>query len=115
MLAGFDGRIPLALKPRTAFFIELTDDADEHLASLTARDRATLLDAVEEQLTHQPTLETTNRKRLRANPIAPWVLRVAHLRVYYEVRLKPPVVTVRAIGIKDRERVRIGGQEVDLT
>ena len=45
----------------------------------------------------------------------PWVLRVGHLRVYYEVRARPAVVTVRAIGIKERNCVRIGGEEVDLS
>lgn len=52
---------------------------------------------------------------MRTNPVAPWVLRVGHLRVYYEVRARPAVVTVRAIGIKERNRVRIGGEEVDLS
>jgi hypothetical protein len=43
-------------------------------------------------------------------------LRVGKLRVSYEVASEPdPLVTVRAIGIKDRNRVRIGGVEVDLS
>jgi hypothetical protein len=32
-----------------------------------------------------PTLETRNRKPMRPNPIAPWELRIGHLRVYFEV------------------------------
>jgi len=51
---------------------------------------------------------------LEENPVAPWVLRISHLRVYYKVSDNPPVVTVRAIGIKDRSRVLIGGQQVNL-
>ena len=48
---------------------------------------------------------------MRPNPIAPWELRVGELRVYYEVSEGPPaLVTVRAIGLKVRNRVRIGNQ-----
>ena len=51
----------------------------------TARQRAIVLDAVDEQLTHQPTVETRNRKPMRPNPLAPWELRIGVLRVYYDV------------------------------
>jgi len=59
--------------------IRFSDAAGEHLASLTARDRATLLDRIGRQLTHQPTVETRNRKRMdsdRRMLIAAWELRV---------------------------------------
>ena len=53
---------------------------------------------------------------MRPNPVAPWVLHAGHLRVYDDVRAgADPVVTVRAIGIKVRNRVTIGGEEVDLS
>ena len=43
--------------------------------------------------------------------ITPWELRVAHLRVYHEAREDPfALVTVRAIGIKVRNRLRIGNE-----
>jgi hypothetical protein len=52
---------------------------------------------------------------LRANPVAPYELRVGKLRVYYEVEEDPDrVVVVKAVGVKDRECVRIGGEEVEL-
>lgn len=99
-----------------AYRIRFTEQAGEHLADLRARDRATLMEAVEAQLTHQPTVVTRNRKRLRANPVAPWVLRVGDLRVYYEVSSPPErEVTIGAIGIKVRNRVTIGGEEVNLS
>jgi hypothetical protein len=38
------------------------------------------------------------------------------LRVYYDVTSEPdPLVTVRAVGIKDRNQVMIGGVQVDLS
>jgi hypothetical protein len=52
---------------------------------------------------------------MRPNPIAPWELRAGHLRVYFEVQEEPePVVLVLAVGVKDRNVVRIGGEEIVL-
>ena len=82
---------------------------------LTARQQRVVLDAVEEQLTHQPTTETKNRKPMRPNPVAPWELRTGNLRVYYDVQEKPErVVHVRGVGIKLRKRVRIGREVIEL-
>jgi hypothetical protein len=52
---------------------------------------------------------------MRPNPMAPWELRIGNLRVYYDVVDEPEAtVHVRAIGVKERNRVRIGGEVVDL-
>ena len=52
---------------------------------------------------------------MRPNPVAPWQLRVGTLRVYYDVEEKPEtVVYIRAVGIKARGRVSIGGEEIEL-
>lgn len=98
-----------------AFRIEYDPATEDHLAALTAREVATVLDTVPRQLAHQPTGVTRNRKPLRPNPLAPWELRVGDLRVYYDVQDHPePVVTIRAVGVKDRNRVRIAGREFPL-
>jgi mRNA-degrading endonuclease RelE of RelBE toxin-antitoxin system len=98
-----------------AYVIEFTPEADDHFERFTARERATLVDGLEKQLAHQPSVETRNRKPMRPNPIAPWELRVGHLRVYYEVSDDPAkVVTVRAIGTKVGNRVRIGDEWWEL-
>ena len=97
------------------YHIEYSPDAEDHLRSLTARQRAIALDAVDEQLVYQPTVETRNRKPMRPNLLAPWELRVGNLRVYYDVEEEPePVVYIRAVGIKERNRVRIGREVIDL-
>jgi len=93
-----------------AYEIEFTREADEHFKRFTARERSKLVDQLEKQLVYQPTVETRNRKPMRPNPVAPWELRVGHLRVYYEVSGDPGIVTVRAFGVKEGSRVRIGDQ-----
>lgn len=95
--------------------IEYSPDVEDHLRPLTARQQAIVLDTVDEQLTHQPTVETRNRKPMRPNPVAPWELRIGNLRVYYDVEEEPePVVYIRAIGVKEHKRVRIGKEVIEL-
>ncbi len=93
--------------------IEYTKETKGHLQALSARQRSIVLDAVEAHLAHQPAVQTRNRKRLRPNVLATWELRVGNLRVYYEViEGTARTVVVRAVGVKEREQVRIGGQQV---
>jgi mRNA-degrading endonuclease RelE of RelBE toxin-antitoxin system len=95
--------------------IEYSPETEEHLRVLTAREQSAVLDSVEEQLEHQPTVETRNRKPMRPNPVAPWELRIGDLRVYYDVRDEPErIVYIRAVGIKERNRVRIGKEVILL-
>lgn len=101
-----------------AYTIRFDDKTNDHFATLTARQRATVLETIERQLLHQPTVETRNRKRMQADKpgfIAPWELRVGgDLRVYYDVQDgSPDVVLVVAVGMKLRNRVRIGDLEIE--
>lgn len=85
------------------------------MRSLTARQQAIVFETVDEQLMYQPTVETKNRKPMRPNPLAPWELRIGDLRVYYDVEEEPEaVVYINAVGIKERNRVRIAGEVYDL-
>jgi mRNA-degrading endonuclease RelE of RelBE toxin-antitoxin system len=100
--------------------IDFADTAIDHLRALTARERSTVIDAIEDQLSHEPLVETRNRKLLRPNPIATWELRVGALRVFYDVAVTAtgpatlPVVRILAIGRKERDILRIGGKVVAL-
>jgi len=86
-----------------------------HFHALTTRQQLIVLDGVERQLKHQPLLETRNRKPMRPNPVAPWEMRLGNLRVYYEVEQERElVVRILAVGIKERARVRIGKEVIDL-
>ncbi|HUY36280.1 MAG TPA: type II toxin-antitoxin system RelE/ParE family toxin [Pirellulales bacterium] len=98
---------------RMVYRIEYSPASEEHLRVLNARQRTTVFDTVDEQLAHQPSVETRNRKSMRPNSIAPWEIRIGDLRVYYEVVDEPEKrVTILAVGRKDRSRVLIGGMEV---
>lgn len=51
--------------------IEYSPDAEDRLRALTARQQTIVLDTVDKQLVHEPTVETKNRKPMRPNPVAP--------------------------------------------
>jgi mRNA-degrading endonuclease RelE of RelBE toxin-antitoxin system len=98
-----------------AFEIEYSPAAEEHLRVLTARERSIVLDEVDMHLTHEPDVETRNRKPMRPNPVAPWELRIGALRVYYDIEHDPAKrVLIRAVGTKLRNAVRIGKKEIEL-
>ncbi|WP_141699389.1 type II toxin-antitoxin system RelE family toxin [Candidatus Thiosymbion oneisti] len=97
------------------YTIEYSPDAEDHLWPLMARQRSIVLDSVDSQLAHQPGVETRNRKPIRPNPVVPWELHIGDLRAYYDIVEEPEKrVLVRAVGIKIRSSVRIGGEEVQL-
>ncbi|MBI2907014.1 MAG: hypothetical protein HYX92_05100 [Chloroflexi bacterium] len=95
--------------------IEYSPDAEDHLRRLTAKEQRTVLDRVDKLLVHEPTTETRNRKPMRPNPVAPWELRIGNLRVYYDMEEDPEaVVSIRAVGVKMRNRVCIGTEVIEL-
>lgn len=97
-----------------AYSVVLSEPAYRHLDGLRRYDRARVLAAIRNQLSDRPTEESRNRKQLRANPLADWELRVQPFRVFYEVDPAARTVRVVAVGIKERDRLIIGGQEIAL-
>jgi hypothetical protein len=96
------------------YIIEYSPEAEEHLQRLTVRQRKIVFDTVDRQLLNQPNVETKNRKPMRPNPVAPWELRMGAC-AYYDVEEHPASkVVVAAVGVKERNRVRIGGEIIDL-
>jgi mRNA-degrading endonuclease RelE of RelBE toxin-antitoxin system len=85
------------------FAIEYAEGVIEDISELRAFERSQLLDQVEEQLKHQPTQETRNKKLLMGlkppwgeeRPV--WELRVGEYRIFYDVQEAQFMVTVRAI------------------
>jgi mRNA-degrading endonuclease RelE of RelBE toxin-antitoxin system len=99
-----------------AYTFEYSKDAIEHIRKLPADRRAAVMDQLEERLAHQPTVPARNRKPMDPDKklyVAPWELRLGDLRVYYAVEDEPKKVIVVAVGIKEREKLFIGGKEVE--
>jgi mRNA-degrading endonuclease RelE of RelBE toxin-antitoxin system len=102
-------------KSHHKYRVEYSPDTLDHFQFLTRFQQVTVLDMVEKKLPFLPDRESKNRKPMRPNPIAPWELRIGTLRVYYDIMEEPePVVYIRAIGIKDRNKIRIGNEVITL-
>ena len=94
--------------------IEFSADSERQLAELSARDRRMLLDSIETQLSHEPTVPTRHRKLLRSNPIAAWELRAGDFRVFYNVESERILVIVIAVGRKEHNQLTIDGKVIPL-
>ncbi len=83
--------------------IRLSESVEDELSGLRARDRRIILDAIERQLAHEPSVPTRNRKMLEKlippfEAVPPvWELRVGADRVFYDVDSPARAVYVRAI------------------
>lgn len=98
------------------FEIEFTKIAADHVRVYRKFEQQVIIEAVTEQLTHEPTVETRNRKRLGENELSDWELRVQKFRVFYDLIIeeKRRVVKIKAVGHKEHNKLLIGGKEVEL-
>ena len=104
---------------RPKFTLSFAPQAIEHLDLIEPKYHALLRRTIKEQLTHAPTEETRNWKPLdQPAPFeASWELRCGpdnRFRVFYDVDSSSREVQVLAVGVKDRNRLLIGGEEYDL-
>lgn len=98
-----------------AFSIIYSPEAVDHIRSLPKATQIFVVDQVDEQLPHEPKLPTRKRKLLRPNPIAPWELRLANIRIFYDVQDEPErLVKIAAVGIKRHNELWIGKEKIDL-
>jgi mRNA-degrading endonuclease RelE of RelBE toxin-antitoxin system len=102
---------------RIKYHLACAPKAFEHLDWFEQKHQRLIRSAVQGELTFQPTIETRNRKRLRAPaPFeAEWELRCGpqnRFRVFYEVDEDQHVVSILAGGIKDRNQLHFPGEEV---
>ena len=97
------------------YLVDFSIPALKQLEALRAFERSAVVKAVEVQLIYEPTTQTQNRKPMRPNEMATWELRVGRIRVYYDVKEAPVAkVVVVAIGVKEGNRVYVGGKEASL-
>jgi mRNA-degrading endonuclease RelE of RelBE toxin-antitoxin system len=96
------------------FTVVFNRSAGADLRYLKKADQNVILDAVAQQLAHDPLIPTRNRKALRPNNLASWELRVGDFRVFYDVDDRNSEVTVKAVGWKEHNKYFIRGREFTL-
>jgi mRNA-degrading endonuclease RelE of RelBE toxin-antitoxin system len=94
-------------------------EVKQHLRTIEAKYHSLIRSTVQEQLLFEPETETQNRKPLQRLPSsgATWEIRFGpenRFRVFYAVDLERQEVQILAIGVKTRNRLIIGGEEVEL-
>ncbi|HYU20298.1 MAG TPA: addiction module toxin RelE [Chloroflexota bacterium] len=104
---------------RAPYSLIYDPEVRRHLRAIEAGYHSLIRMTIEEQLRFEPETATRNRKPLRW-PVAfeaTWELRFGpgnRFRVFYVVDHDRHEVQILAIGVKDRNRLTIGGEEVEL-
>ena len=98
------------------FDIAFTPTASDHVRCYRKFEQRIILEAIDEQLRHEPTTETRNRKRLSESELSDWELRVQDFRVFHDVLVEGEarLVKIKAVGHKEHGVLRIGDREVQL-
>ena len=96
------------------FDIDFSPEATEDLKSFRKFEQQEIIDGIQTQLKHEPTVETRNRKRLRPNEVAEWEVRVGRFHVFYDVDEGAGIVSIEAIGFKIGSQLFIRGEKRTL-
>jgi len=101
----------------SGFEIVYDEEVASHLAAIEPRYHGLIRQGIEQQLRHQPAIATRNRKPLRqpAPSGATWEMRCGRdnrFRIFCRVD-EEQRVRVLAIGVKRRNRLWIGGREIE--
>jgi hypothetical protein len=109
----------MVMAKRQPFALVYDPEVTGHLAAIERKYHSLIRRAIEEQLRFEPETATRNRKPLE-RPIgtgARWELRLGpdnRFRVFYRVESEERRVRILAVGVKERNRLFIGGEEVQL-
>jgi hypothetical protein len=104
---------------RRAFSLVFDPDVKRHLNAIESEHHSMIREMIETHLTYEPESETRNRKPLiqPAELEATWELRFGpnnRFRVFYSTDQTNMEVRILAIGLKERNRLAIGGEEIQL-
>jgi mRNA-degrading endonuclease RelE of RelBE toxin-antitoxin system len=104
---------------KRAFELLYAPQVKQHLKAIERKHYGLIRQEIEAQLRFEPDVETRNRKPLkRAVAVeAEWEIRFGpnnRFRVFYEVDRDTGSVYILAIGVKIRDRLYVGGEEVEL-
>jgi mRNA-degrading endonuclease RelE of RelBE toxin-antitoxin system len=91
----------------------------EHIRAVERHHYSLIRATLEKQLRFEPGTETMNRKPLQQPALfeAQWELRFGpdnRFRAFYEIDHESRKVYILALGVKERSRLLIGGEEVKL-
>jgi mRNA-degrading endonuclease RelE of RelBE toxin-antitoxin system len=104
---------------RRRFHILFAPETLEHLDIIERKDHRLIRETVNQHLSFSPEEVTRNRKPLE-HPApfgATWELRFGpsnRFRIFYETDNREHIVRVLAIGVKERNKLLIGGEEFEL-
>jgi mRNA-degrading endonuclease RelE of RelBE toxin-antitoxin system len=107
------------MNSKRAFELVYAPQVKEHLKAIERKYFGLIRQEIEAQLQFEPDVETRNRKPLKRAVAfeAEWEIRFGpnnRFRVFYEIDRDAGVVYILAIGVKVRDRLYIGGEEVEL-
>lgn len=111
--------VTIMVMGRQPYDLVYAPEVKRHLQAIDRRHYSVIRETMEEQLRFEPGTETRNRKPLRQPALldAQWELRFGaanQFRVYYEIDLTKRQVHILAIGVKERDRLYVAGEEVEL-
>lgn len=101
------------------FTLDFAPEIIDHLDATERKYHHLVEKTIGEQLSYTPEQETRNRKPLERPTFfgATWELRFGannRFRVFYEVDSAERIVRILAIGVKEGNRLFIGGEEVKI-
>ena len=90
-----------------------------HLKAISCEYYPLIRNTIENELQFEPDIETTNRKPLKRSVTfeSEWELRFGpdnRFRVFYDVNIEFHEVHILTIGVKERNRLFIAGEEVKV-
>ncbi len=109
----------MVMAKKEPFVLIYDPEVAGHLDAIEPKHHSLIRTTIEEQLRFEPETVTRNRKQLE-RPIdlgARWELRLGpdnRFRVFYRVDAEQRQVRILAVALKERNRIFIAGEEVDL-
>ena len=109
----------MVMKRRKPFDLIYAGAVREHLRYIERKYYSLIRETIEEQLAFEPDVETRNRKPLQRSMTfeEAWEIRFGpdnRFRVFYEIDHEAHAVNILAVGVKQKNRLRIGGEEIRL-
>ena len=106
------------MNSRRSFELVYAPQVKQHLRAIERKHYGLIRREIEAQLQFEPEVEARNRKPLKRAVAfeADWEIRFGpnnRFRVFYEIDREAGAVYILAVGIKVRNRLYIGGEEVE--